>query len=131
MDENGEALQTAAVETKRKKLVRTRGGHKAYTTKVMNESGELLKPAARDADAATNVENELLTNYQVLLEKIEDLKLLNENILKITLDADYNHELMAAEDYKRTSRITRGSDIIPFYVFVVCTESCKITETGA
>ena len=67
-----EELQTAAVQTKRRQLVRTRGGHKAYTTKVMNESGELLKPAVRDADAITEVENALLANYQVLLEKMDD-----------------------------------------------------------
>ena len=63
----------------RRKLIRSRGGHKAIATKIINETDELLKMSMVSGDESFPIENELLTNQQTLEDKMEEIGCLDDH----------------------------------------------------
>ena len=86
----------------RRKLIRSRGGHKAFSTKIINETEELLRMSMVSGDESVQIENELLTNQQTLEDKMEEIGRLDDQILDLTLNDElYQKEMLETADYKR------------------------------
>ena len=86
-------------EEKLKMLIQSRGGHRAYTTRVMKETEEFMKKGEENRDdknVMEEVEEDVLTNKEILVEKMSVLHGLDEEILSLTKDP--NTELRALRE---------------------------------
>ena len=88
-------------------LIHSRGGHRAYTTRVMKETEDYMKTGeanAGDQDALLEAEEDIITNKEILVEKMTVLKGLDEEILSLKTDPDT--EAGEAGDYNRKIKKT-------------------------
>ena len=85
-------------------LIRSRGGHRAYATKIANETKKLLQEATSADDSQIKViESDLEVNEALLADKLEELKVIDKEYADtITDDAAYNDEIVKAGDFNRT-----------------------------
>ena len=74
-------------------LIRTRRGHRSSTTKTVTKVNDLI--SARSID-----ETKLLHNKRMLEEKLDQLKALDNDIVKLTGEGDLEAEIQQADDYK-------------------------------
>ena len=80
---------------------RSRGGHRAYATKLVKESEALLVDKS-DAVAATK-KTELMTNAALLEQKLSELRIWDEKITEfIDDDAEFEDEFVEAGNFNRT-----------------------------
>ena len=79
-------------------LIRSRGGHRAYATKIANETKKLLQEATSADDSQIKViESDLEVNEALLADKLEELKVIDKEYADtITDDAAYNDEIVKA-----------------------------------
>ena len=87
-----------------KSLVRSRGGHRAYVSKIVNETAKLLDDvkAADTDDRRKKIEEELAVNEALLTDKLEELKAIDKDYENtIDDDAAYNDEVVKTGDYNR------------------------------
>ena len=87
-----------------KSLVRSRGGHRAYVSKIVNETAKLLDDvkAADTDDRRKKIEEELAVNEALLTDKLEELKAIDKDYANtIDDDAAYNDEVVKTGDYNR------------------------------
>ena len=98
-----EQQRVAEVEKQMKAARRSRGGHRAYATKIIKESESLLLD--RSGDAVTR-KTDLRTNAALLEGKLKELRIWDEKITELLEDDDaFNQEFIDTGDYNRT--ITR------------------------
>ena len=86
-----------------KKKRRARGGHRAYATKLVNESTGLLEQlTAATGPEKVRLAEELLTNEEVLKARLEELKLLDSEIADIIVDdKEAEEDIVTAGDNNR------------------------------
>ena len=92
-----------STEENLKKKRRTRGGHRAFATKLVKESEGLLQQL-ETATGAEKVEiaDELLTNQDVLKARLEDLKLIDNEIADLIVDdTEAEKDMVDAGDNNR------------------------------
>ena len=88
-------------EEKLKQLRRSRGGHKAFTTRIIKECEGLIANKIADGDDLENLKGEVETNLQVLREKMSTIKGLDEQILDVTSEEETDSEIEDAAEYQR------------------------------
>ena len=90
-------------EKQLKDLRRSRSGHRAYATKVVNEQKALLLVTGVADDVAAKNKTDILTNVELLKGKLPELRELDAKIADLILDDDaYGKELIDAGEYNRS-----------------------------
>ena len=80
-----------------KMLKISRGGHHAYTTKIIKESEGLLA-----MEISKEIQDELVTNCRILQDKMAEFKEMDRRIAELTEDdKEFETELMDTGDYNR------------------------------
>ena len=93
-------------EEKLKHLRKTRGGHKAFATKISKESQGLIANSNVEGDELEQLKDELETNLQILKERIAKIQDFDEQILALVQDTDTDAEILEAGDYHRILKVT-------------------------
>ena len=98
-----EAAKTAELARMFKKESRTRAGHRAHATKIANQSKIwLANKNVNTEEEKEKMATELVTNTQILQDKIRDLKYMDEKIAElIEDDQEYTDEIVANGDYNK------------------------------
>ena len=95
-----------AVESKELKgLRRSRGGHRAFATQLVNKSEAIFKDSTEEIVTGAN-RTDLINNAAILEEKLNELRKLDQRILDlIEDDTEYEKEMVEAGEYNR--KVTR------------------------
>ena len=91
---------------KLKMLKKSRGGHRAYLTKLVKTSEELMDEGVKkeDDEEFFAIEADIITNKDIFKEKIKVLEGLDEAIGMVTDPDSLEYEIVEAEEYNRLVR---------------------------
>ena len=82
---------------------RSRGGHRAYATKVVKETETMLMEISNDAAKAAEKLADLKTNGSLLEQKLEELCLWDKKVANlIEKDEDFDQKFIDSGNYNRT-----------------------------
>ena len=122
-----------------KNLRRSRGGHRAFATKVVKESETIFTDSKGEVVTGTN-RTEIINNAAILEEKLNEIRKLDQRILDLIEDDDeYEKEMVSAGEYNRSlSRVLVGTsealgpakDVKPSSSAVPVSDSARSTKLG-